>query len=170
MSRMKWRRGIRLSGVTGVSVLILAGILGFNGCKKVTGSDVPNPPYYLQVTAESVGSVILTWADNSDDEDGFVIELDPPGSVGFSDHATVGAGVTTFTVTGLEPDENYRYRVHAYNGRGSSDPTFTVIFRIYGTNVGNIAEDFSAQNQNNALVSLYSYEGNVILLNFAASW
>jgi hypothetical protein len=42
------------------------------------------------------------------------------------------------------------------------------LFRIYGVTVGHIAEDFSGVDQNSATVSLYDYEGDVIMLNFGA--
>ena len=161
---------IRAARMIRLPIFFLAGYLALTGCGDVIGPDVPDPPHTLRVEAASVSSVVLNWVDNSDDETGFVIELNPPGPDGFQDHTTVEAGVTTFVVTDLDPNENYSYRVHAINEQGASDPSLSIRFMIYGINVGNIAEDFSALNHNNAMVSLYSYEGNVILLNFAASW
>ena len=120
--------------------------------------------------AASSSSVTVTWVDASDNETGFVVEMDPYGPAGYSEVATVEAGVTAATVTGLDPDDNNRYRVYATGTEGSSDPTPARLYRIYGVTVGHVVEDFTARNQNNAEVSLYSYQGNVILLNFAASW
>jgi len=162
------RHKIWTAGMVPLQLVFLAGYLAFTGCGDVTGPDVPDPPHTLRIEAVSVSSVILSWVDNSDDETGFVIELNPPGPDGYQDHATVESDVTTFLVTGLDPNENYSYRVHAINEQIASDPSLSIRFRIYGINVGNIAEDFSALNQNNAMISLYAFEGDVILLNFGA--
>ena len=170
MAGSKRRHTIRAAGLTSMLFFFLAGYLVLTGCNGTTGPDVPDPPHTLRAEAGSVSSIVLNWVDNSDDETGFVIELNPPGPEGFQDHVSVEADITTFTVTEADPNENYSFRVHAINGQGSSDPSLSIRFKIYGINVGNIAEDFSARNQNNAMISLYSYEGNVILLNFAASW
>ncbi len=62
----------------------------------------------------------LTWADNSDNEDGFKVERSLSGVAGFAQIATVGANVTSYSDTGLEPGTPYGYRVRAYNAAGSS--------------------------------------------------
>ncbi len=84
----------------------------------------PNAPLTLDATAESSSSILITWTDNSDNEQGFRIERanDDAGSPGtWSTLTNVGAGVATYTDTGLTAETTYHYRVCAYNSIGDSD-------------------------------------------------
>ncbi len=74
-----------------------------------------NPPTNLTATATSASTINLAWADNSRMEDGFKIERKGQSDAVFSEIATVGPDVTTFTDSGLNPSTNYRYRVRAFN-------------------------------------------------------
>lgn len=71
--------------------------------------------------------IVLQWQDNSSDETGFKIERSPDGVTGWALIATVGAGVTTLTVTqnihGVDPAVENHFRVYAYNGDGNSGYT-----------------------------------------------
>jgi hypothetical protein len=62
-------------------------------------------------------SVILTWADNSNNETGFTIQraTNSVFTQGLTT-ATVGANVTTLTQTGLSANTQYWYRIRANNG------------------------------------------------------
>jgi hypothetical protein len=62
-------------------------------------------------------SVILTWADNSNNETGFTIQRATNAlfTQGLTT-ANVGANVTTLTQTGLTPNTKYWYRIRANNG------------------------------------------------------
>jgi len=66
--------------------------------------------------------VKLTWTDNANNETGFSIQRCSGSSscADFSDLTTVGAGVTTYSDTGLSRRTWYRYRVRAYNAGGPS--------------------------------------------------
>jgi hypothetical protein len=61
----------------------------------------------------------LQWADQSANEAGFKIERSTDG-VNFTQIGTVGAGVTTFSATGLTGATTYWFRVRAYNSSGDS--------------------------------------------------
>jgi 3-mercaptopyruvate sulfurtransferase SseA len=67
----------------------------------------------------SSSQINLSWTDNSNNETGFKVERSKNGR-GFSQIATVGANVTTYTDTGLKASTTYRYRVRAYNAGGNS--------------------------------------------------
>jgi hypothetical protein len=69
-------------------------------------------------------SVILTWADNSNNETGFTIQRATNSlfTQGLTT-AAVGANVTTLTQTGLSPNTQYWYRIRANNG--------TIIFTVW---------------------------------------
>lgn len=78
------------------------------------------PPSNLSVELLSDTQALLTWTDNSSDEYGFRIER-RAGSVGaFSRLATVAAGTTSYTDSGLQSGRIYYYRVCAYQAGGNS--------------------------------------------------
>ncbi|USZ75744.1 hypothetical protein NGM07_00085 [Halorussus vallis] len=83
-----------------------------------TYSAPPAAPSNLAASA-TADDVSLSWDDNSNNEDGFRIERAHDGS-GFSEIATVNAGVTTYDDPNVLDGELYTYRVRAYNASGTS--------------------------------------------------
>jgi peroxiredoxin len=69
-------------------------------------------------------------------------------------------------------DKNYTFTPSNYEvgTQSRSDLNFTAALATYGSLIGQIAEDFTAVNQNGQVVSLYSYFGKVILIDFSADW
>jgi hypothetical protein len=88
-------------------------------------NSTPDAPSSLAATAMSADTVRLTWSDNASDESGFRLERSDNG-VEFSEIATLAAGMTVFTDTGLVARQNYWYRVDAFNGAGHSESSSTV--------------------------------------------
>jgi hypothetical protein len=84
----------------------------------------PAAPTALGAAALSSSQINLSWTDNATDETGFRIERSADG-VGFSEIATVGANVTSYSSAGLNAGTWYWYRVRAYNGAGNSAYTNT---------------------------------------------
>ena len=80
---------------------------------------VPLAPSNLTGSALVLESINLRWVDNSNNETGFKIDRKSQGGV-YSQIATVGAGVVTFTDIGLTSNTSYSYRVYSYNNAGSS--------------------------------------------------
>jgi predicted phage tail protein len=80
----------------------------------------PNAPSDLIATPISSSQINLSWQDNSDDETGFKIER-KTGSGSYAQIATAGAGVTSYSDSGLSTSTTYYYRVRAYNTVGNSD-------------------------------------------------
>jgi PA14 domain/Domain of unknown function (DUF1929)/Gylcosyl hydrolase family 115 C-terminal domain/Fibronectin type III domain len=81
----------------------------------------PAAPSNLNATTASTGQINLAWTENSDNETGFKIErCTGTGCTNFAQIATVGAGVTTFSNTGLSSSTTYVYRIRAYNSAGNS--------------------------------------------------
>ena len=83
------------------------------------GGNTPAAPSSLTASDVSDSEIDLSWDDNSNNEDGFSIESDGGGG-SFSEIATVGAGVTNYSDTGLNANTTYTYRVRAFNGDGNS--------------------------------------------------
>ncbi len=97
-----------------------------------THTDPPKPPTpptpTLTVPAKPSGlnalvagkNVTLTWADNSNNETGFVIQRIKAGTTAFVDVGTVSANVKTFTDTTAPTGSDY-YIVRAFNTAGRSE-------------------------------------------------
>jgi hypothetical protein len=80
----------------------------------------PTAPSNLTATAISTSQINLSWKDNSTNEDGFNIERSLSSSGPWSQIATVGANIITYSNTGLNASTTYYYRVYAYNAGGYS--------------------------------------------------
>ena len=84
----------------------------------------PNAPTNLTATAVSASQVNLAWADNSTNESGFdILRCQGAACVPAAVVASVGAGVVSFSNTGLAPSTLYRYQVRAFNTGGPSAPS-----------------------------------------------
>jgi titin len=84
-------------------------------------STAPAPPDDLAATALSSTSVRLDWTDRSDNEETFRVERRSSIFVPFSEVASVGADVATFTDASLAPGTSYAYRIRACNAAGCSE-------------------------------------------------
>ena len=69
-------------------------------------------------TASPSTSIRISWQDNSDNETGFRLERSTGGA--FTLLAQLGANVTTYVDTNLNPNTAYDYRLTAINGAGQS--------------------------------------------------
>lgn len=72
----------------------------------------PAAPSNVQAMGTSSSDILVTWNDNSANEDGFEIERSPDGS-SWSSLTTVGANTTSHTDGGLAPSSTWHYRVRA---------------------------------------------------------
>jgi hypothetical protein len=82
---------------------------------------VPNAPSGLTAIG-GANVVTIAWTDNSTNEDGFYIER-RVGAGSFAQVATLGAGVISYTDTGLLAATAYTYRVRAFGAGGASGYT-----------------------------------------------
>src|SRR5690606_27824327 len=73
----------------------------------------------LLYSGASAAQISLSWQDNSSNEAGFKVERSTGGST-FSQIATVGANISTYTDNSVMPGGKYTYRVRAYNDAGDS--------------------------------------------------
>ena len=81
---------------------------------------LPAAPTGLVATMAATNRINLTWADASSNENDFKVERSLTGVSGWTQIATVGAGVTTYASIGLACGKAYFYRVRATNSNGDS--------------------------------------------------
>lgn len=85
----------------------------------------PEAPSDLEGTFDSEGRILLGWVDNSDVEEGFLIERSTDNS-SFAELVNVVANITSFRDDNTETGVDYFYRISAFNVSGTSDPTDVV--------------------------------------------
>jgi hypothetical protein len=89
-------------------------------CKATQSNPVPAAPTNLAATAVSASQINLTWTDNSGVETNFVVGRSTASGGPFTDIATLGANVTSYSNTGLSANTRYYYVVRAKNAAGNS--------------------------------------------------
>jgi len=90
----------------------------------VTMDAPPAAPSSLVASAPGATQIHLSWADNSSNEDGFVIERSLDGTT-FAVIATTGPNQTSYASTGLKGNTRYYFRVRAFNELGTSSASNT---------------------------------------------
>lgn len=80
---------------------------------------VPAAPTHLTAASVTKSRITLAWTDASSNETGFKIERSLNGAT-WTQIATTGANVATYSNTGLSSNTLYYYRVRAYNAAGNS--------------------------------------------------
>ncbi len=79
----------------------------------------PAAPSAGVITAPTTGSLTFGWTDNSNNETGFAIKRSVDG-ITYTDLATVGVNITSYTDNALTPGTQYWYRAFSQNGTISS--------------------------------------------------
>jgi hypothetical protein len=110
---------VRSMNKTAATIAAFRGSAGGGGSEPTTEPTAPNAPSGISATADSSTRVTVRWKDNSDNETGFRLERSDNG-VDFSEIATLGAGTTSYSDSGLSSRTTYYYRVRAYNSVGNS--------------------------------------------------
>ncbi|MBI5353042.1 MAG: multicopper oxidase domain-containing protein [Chloroflexi bacterium] len=95
-------------------------LLPSNTAMVTTPNGPPADPSALSAVQNIGTSVDLTWTDNSDNEDNFVIERAVNGGAFVPDFATLPADTTTYTDSAATAGNTYDYRVMATNVVGLS--------------------------------------------------
>lgn len=81
-----------------------------------------------------------------------------------------GLSGSNFFITALLPYHSFAPAGYALGAQSRSGLDFTGTTGPYGYTVGTTAPDFAALDQDGRVVSLHSYLGKVILLDFCADW
>lgn len=80
--------------------------------------DIPKTPDSLNVTTLSSSSVRFEWNDNSDNEDGFIIEYSLTDSFIVFTGIAAEKDETTIVINGLEASKEYFFKLYAFNEEG----------------------------------------------------
>jgi hypothetical protein len=96
---------------------------------------LPAAPTALSSTVVSSSALLLRWTDNSSNETGFRLFRSTNG-VDFVRIATLGAGTTSYSNTGLNARTTYYYKVRAYNSNGASPYSNTASARTSDADAG----------------------------------
>jgi len=115
---------------------------------------VPTAPSNLNATAQSSNTIRLTWTDNSNNESGFKIERGSSASGPFTEIASVGANITSYDNTGLNPSTTYYYRGLAYNANGNSAYTDVVSATTLSITAPNAPSAFTATALSSSTIRL----------------
>lgn len=83
---------------------------------------IPPAPSGLSAYALSASQIQLNWTDNSNNEQGFLIERRQYNGA-FKEINKAGANTNRYTDSGLSPNQQYFYRIRSYNNNGSSPYT-----------------------------------------------
>ncbi|UXX79405.1 DNRLRE domain-containing protein [Reichenbachiella carrageenanivorans] len=83
-------------------------------------TSAPAVPSSLSAAALSASEIDLSWTDHADNETGYKVER-KSGAGAFTEIASLGANVSTYSDTSLAGATAYTYRVVAYNASGYSN-------------------------------------------------
>ncbi len=83
-----------------------------------TSGSTPTGATSLNASAQNGSTVLLTWADNSNNETGFRVERRLASSQTWISVGTANTNATSFTDTTAAPGTAYAYRVIAFNASG----------------------------------------------------
>lgn len=86
----------------------------------VLGYLLPEAPTNLELVIGGIDRIELSWEDNSDNEDGFIIERRTQDQA-WAEIDRTGADHSAFTDAGLDGDVFYFYRLCAFNQEGCSE-------------------------------------------------
>jgi preprotein translocase subunit SecB len=109
-----------------VNAINAQGTSGYSNTATATTNPTPGTepaaPTSLIASAKSDTLIALGWTDNSDNEEGFNVEISGDG-IHFSFLDNVGSNIKEYAAGGLKPETTYYFRVNAFNSYGNSGYT-----------------------------------------------
>jgi len=95
----------------------------FNSITRADRQFFLRAPMLLQLASATTGSLTVEWSDFTDNEEGFIVEMQKNGT--FVEVGRTKAGMNTFTIedSDMKPSTAYQVRVCAYTGSDKSEYT-----------------------------------------------
>ncbi len=156
----------RLAAAAGLSMLAVVLVLG-TACKGGGPTDPDNPTtkksFSGKITAGGspvAGVQVFLSGDKS-----LNTVTDAAGAFSFTDMAG-----GSYVITPSLQNHSFTPSNYVVGAQSRTDLNFTDAAAAYGSVIGQIAADFTAVNQAGQPVSLYSYFGKVVLIDFSADW
>ena len=113
-----------------VRAIVANGFSEYSNISPVT--TLPQPPASpsnLTSSQTSNRRILLSWTDNSDVEEGFIVERSTNGT-DYTEQARVIENITSYIDNSFEDGVQYFYRVKAFNVSGESDPSEVATFLV----------------------------------------
>jgi hypothetical protein len=101
-----------------------------------------NAPSNFQISIEDDNNIKLTWADNSENEDGFTITKNVDGNNEPLQIAEVPENTTVWIDSSAQQFKTYQYSLSAYRSDNISDKIFQSIFVKFNETVISVPFDF----------------------------
>lgn len=134
--------------------------------KAVTLAELPEKPTDLELGLNSLrDQIVLTWADNSDDELVFELERSKGSDGEFELIIALDPNTLTYTDTDVVLEEQYQYRIRAVNISGGSDYSEAVTITIASANSMSAVESVISAYPNPSKGKLTINPGNLIVSN-----
>ncbi|TRX48570.1 hypothetical protein FNH22_28665 [Fulvivirga sp. M361] len=86
----------------------------------IVSGTTPNIPTGLSAAVNGAIEIELRWVDDSNTEDGYVIERSLPDEDGFEIIASIPANSESYVDKSLNSETTYDYRISTFNARGTS--------------------------------------------------
>lgn len=137
--------------------------------------EVPETPTSLLGTQLSTRSISLEWTDNSDREDGFIIERALSSSENFEEIQRTNANITSFEDNTILAQNSYAYRISSFNVTGASEPSDPLIlavlntqkpneeYRVFPNPVSSQLNIFFPENSNPQYITIFDLQGKAVV-------
>lgn len=102
---------------------------------EVYGGWLPHYPTQLSIEANISDTIAFTWVDNSDNEDGFIIERQ--NGLAFEEIGETPEDAFSYIDTDITENTTYLYRIKSFNQFGQSIYSNTVMVKSIATSVFN---------------------------------
>jgi hypothetical protein len=119
-----------------------------------------NAPSGVAASNQSDGDIKVMWADESDNEGGYIIERSVSGSDTWIVVGTAGADATSFVDTGAAEKTKYEYRVTATNALASSTEAVSAALLSSFGRVSNISTRGQVLTVDSILIGGFVIEGS----------
>ena len=148
-------------------VFLLAAAMALGGLSACGGPTDPDPPGPV-----TFGGTIMSGGSPLAGVQVFLSGDESKNTVTNANGAFSFANVTgsRFVVTPSLQNHAFTPSNYELGAQSRSDLSFTAAAATFGSIVGRIAANFTALNHNGQPVSLYSYFGKVVLIDFSADW